>query len=51
MNEINPVGTVVVASRLLNTTTPVNRIEVGDLFDTQRRRENRVLEARAFADV
>lgn len=44
-NAIAP-GTLVVASRVNNATEDVLRIACGDLFDTQRRRENALSEGR-----
>lgn len=44
-NAVNP-GTLVVASRANNDTSNVTAVACGDLFDTQRRRENAVSEAR-----
>lgn len=44
-NAISP-GTLVVASRANNATEDVTRIACGDLFDTQRRRESSLSEAR-----
>lgn len=41
----------VVYSPTLNTTTRIENISVGDVFDTQRRRRDRWVEARASQDV
>lgn len=37
--------------RKLHTTTPITSFNIGDLFDTQRRRENKVSEARTSAGM
>jgi len=39
-------GTVVIYHRALGTTTPVTSLDVGDVIDTQRRRRNKLVEAR-----
>lgn len=42
---------VVVYHRDLQTGTPVNRIDVGSVFDTQRRRRNKLVETRVSATL
>lgn len=44
-------GVPVVYSRASRNTNPVVRFDVGDLFDTQRGRENAMLEARVSRDM
>lgn len=44
-------GTPVVYSRVLRTTQPITSYNVGDLLDTQRRRENRTAENRTSANM
>lgn len=44
-------GTPVVYSRTMRATQPVVRLDIGDLFDTQRRRENALTEVRVSATV
>lgn len=39
-------GTVVLYHRASGTTTPVTSLDVGDVIDTQRRRRNKLVEAR-----
>ena len=39
-------GDVVIYHRALGTTTPVISLDVGDVIDTQRRRRNKLIEAR-----
>jgi hypothetical protein len=44
-------GTVVIYHRALGTTTPVTSLDVGDVIDTQRRRRNKLVEARTSRQV
>ena len=44
-------GVPVVYSRAARNTNPIERYDVGDLFDTQRGRENAMLEARVSANM
>lgn len=41
-----PTGTPVIYSRTLRATNPVTSFDIGNLFDTQRRRESSMLESR-----
>ena len=44
-------GNVVIYHRALGTTTPVTSLDVGDVIDTQRRRRNKLVEARTSRPV
>jgi len=44
-------GNVVIYHRASGTTTPVTSLDVGDVIDTQRRRRNKLIEARTSRPV
>lgn len=50
-NAITPITEPVVYSRTNRSFEVVQRYNVGDLYDTQRRRENKLVEARQSADM